>query len=259
MEPKDSARSSQSSFMMKILCTLALSLVVSGSLWAAPFRIVLYGDSNTYGWIPQPNPPSSRYDANDRWAGILKNLLGSNYEVIEEGLDGRTTDATDPTSPISGAQLDGAAYLPACLSSHLPVDLVVIMLGTNDLKAMFNRTPLRIALGAGHLIDLTNTLNGGVGTSYPNPKVLLVCPPPLDEKIKDGPIFGPMFKGGVEKSQQLAPLYKGIAALGGAEFLDAGSVISTDGIDGLHFSGEAHKKLAAAMADKIKSVLATPK
>jgi lysophospholipase L1-like esterase len=96
VEPKDSARSSQSSFMMKILCTLALSLVVSGSLWAAPFRIVLYGDSNTYGWIPQPNPPSSRYDANDRWAGILKNLLGSNYEVIEEGLDGRTTDATDP-------------------------------------------------------------------------------------------------------------------------------------------------------------------
>jgi lysophospholipase L1-like esterase len=96
--------------------------------------------------------------------------------VIEEGLDGRTTDALDPGSPISGAQLDGSAYLPACLASHLPVDLVIIMLGTNDLKPVFNRTPLRIAIGAAHLIDLVNTLNGGVGTNYKNPKVLLICP-----------------------------------------------------------------------------------
>jgi hypothetical protein len=58
------------------------------------------------------------------------------------------------------------------------------MLGTNDLKAMYNRTPFRIALGAGHLIDLVNTLDGGVGTTYQNPKVLLVCPPPLNEKMK---------------------------------------------------------------------------
>lgn len=239
---------------MKMLCTFALWLIVPLSSWAAPFRVVLYGDSNTYGWKPQPNPPSTRYDENERWAGILKHLLGTDYEVIEEGLDGRTTDVPDPTSPISGAQLDGAAYLPACLSSHLPIDLVVIMLGTNDLKAMFNRTPFRIALGAGHLIDLANSLNGGVGTTYPNPKVLLICPPPLDEKIKEGPIFGPMFKGGVEKSQQLAPLYKAIATAGGAEFLDAGSVMNTDGIDGLHFSGDAHKKLAAAIAEKVKSV-----
>jgi lysophospholipase L1-like esterase len=85
--------------------------------------------------------------------------------------------------------------------------------------------------------------------------VLLVCPPPLDEKIKQGPVFGEMFKGGVEKSQKLAPLYKEVATMGGAEFLDAGSVIGTDGIDGLHFSGEAQKKLATAMADKIKSIL----
>jgi lysophospholipase L1-like esterase len=239
---------------MKMLCVLALWSVLTLSSWAAPFRVVLYGDSNTYGWIPQPNPPSTRYDENERWTGILKRQLGSDFEFIEEGLDGRTTDVPDPTSPISGAQLDGAAYLPACLSSHLPVDVVVIMLGTNDLKAMYNRTPFRIALGAGHLIDLASTLNGGVGTTYKNPKVLLICPPPLDEKIKSGPIFGPMFKGGVEKSQQLAPLYKAIATAGGAEFLDAGSVINTDGIDGLHFSAETEKKLAAAIAEKLKSM-----
>ena len=86
------------------------------------------------------------------------------------------------------AQLDGSAYLQACLASHLPVDLVVIMLGSNDLKPVFNRTPLRIAIGAARLIDLVNTLNRGVGTSYKNPKVLLICPPALDPKIEKGPV-----------------------------------------------------------------------
>ena len=139
----------------------ALALV--GSCFAEPVRIVAYGDSLTYGWIPNANPPSTRYGLEDRWPGALQKELGNNYQVIEEGLDGRTTDARDPGSPISGAQLDGSAYLPACLASHLPVDLVIIMLGTNDLKPVLNRTPLRIAIGAAHLIDLVNTLNGGVG------------------------------------------------------------------------------------------------
>jgi lysophospholipase L1-like esterase len=102
------------------------------------------------------------------------------------------------------------------------VDLVIIMLGTNDLKPVFNRTPLRIALGAAHLIELVNTLNGGVGTSYKNPKVLLICPPALNPEIDKGPIFGAMFKGGVEKSKQLPELYEAVAKMGGAEILKPG-------------------------------------
>jgi lysophospholipase L1-like esterase len=137
----------------KMLCISAL-LALVGSCFAEPVRIVAYGDSLTYGWIPNANPPSTRYGLEDRWPGALQKELGNNYQVIEEGLDGRTTDARDPGSPISGAQLDGSAYLPACLASHLPVDLVIIMLGTNDLKPVLNRTPLRIAIGAAHLIDL---------------------------------------------------------------------------------------------------------
>jgi len=172
--------------MKKMLCISAL-LALVGSCFAEPVRIVAYGDSLTYGWIPNANPPSTRYGLEDRWPGALQKELGNNYQVIEEGLDGRTTDARDPGSPISGAQLDGSAYLQACLASHLPVDLVVIMLGSNDLKPVFNRTPLRIAIGAAQLIDLVNTLNGGVGTSYKNPKVLLICPPALDPKIEKGP------------------------------------------------------------------------
>jgi lysophospholipase L1-like esterase len=139
--------------MKKLLCISAL-LALVGSCFAEPVRIVAYGDSITHGWIPNSNPPSTRYGPDDRWPGALQKELGDNYQVIEEGLDGRTTDARDPGSPISGAQLDGSAYLQACLASHLPVDLVVIMLGSNDLKPVFNRTPLRIAIGAARLIDL---------------------------------------------------------------------------------------------------------
>ena len=240
--------------MKRLFLPLAL-LVLSGSCYAQPFRIVAYGDSITYGWVPNPNPPSSRYDFDDRWPGALQKALGSNYQVIEEGLDGRTTDALDPGATISGAQLDGSAYLQPCLASHLPVDLVVIMLGTNDLKPVFNRTPLRIAIGAAHLIDLVNTLNGGVGTTYKNPKVLLICPPPLNLSIESGPIFGPMFQGGFEKSKQLPDLYEAVAKMGGAGFLNAGSVISTECVDGLHLTAESERKLGIAIAAKVKEML----
>jgi lysophospholipase L1-like esterase len=97
-----------------------------------------------------------------RWPGVLQKELGSGYEVIDEALNGRTTDASD--NRLSGAGLDGSAYLPAAIASQHPLDLVIIMLGTNDLKAAYNRTPYRIALGAGHLIDICNTIGGGIGT-----------------------------------------------------------------------------------------------
>ena len=149
--------------MKKSLCIFAL-LALVGTCFAQPIRIVAYGGSITWGFVPNPIPPSTRFAPEDQWPGALQKELGDNYQVIPEGLNGRTTDAKDPGASISGAQLDGSAYLPACLNSHLPLDLVIIMLGTNDLKPVFNRTPMRIAIGAAHLIDLVNTLNGGVGT-----------------------------------------------------------------------------------------------
>jgi lysophospholipase L1-like esterase len=233
-----------------LLCVLVLA---AGPAEAAAKRVMVYGDSNTWGWIPvEKGVPSTRYAEGERWPGVLRATLGGDYEVIEEGLNARTTDVPDPTLPrVTGAGVDGGAYLPAALASHLPLDLVVILLGTNDLKAMFDRSPLRIALGAAKLVDIVETTDGGVGTTYPDPKVLLLAPPPLGEMG----FFREMFAGGAEKSRQLAPYYEAVAKVAGAEFLDLGGVTKTDGVDGLHFSAEGQRKIGLAVADKVRAIL----
>ena len=110
-------------------------------------------------------------------------------------------------------------------------------------------------MGAAHLVDIVNSIKGGIGTSYPSPKVLLICPAPLDPKIEQGPVFREMFKGGLEKSKQLPELYKSVAQQGGAAFFDAGTVVNTDGADGLHLSADAQKKLGQALAPKVKELM----
>lgn len=237
---------------LKYVLMLVVGLA-AGAAEAAPKRVMVYGDSNSWGWVPvAEGAPSTRYDEATRWPGVLRTALGDGWEVVEEGLNARTTDVADPTLPqVSGAGLDGSAYLPAAMATQVPLDVVVIMLGTNDLKAMFKRSPLRIALGAGKLIDIVQTTNGGVGTLYPNPKVLLLAPPPLS---KMG-FFAEMFAGGEAKSRQLAPLYAAVAGAAGAEFLNIGGVTTTDGVDGLHLSADAQKKIGLAVAEKVEGMV----
>lgn len=216
------------------------------------YRILCYGDSNTWGCGPTLQPPAPRHPTDSRWPRVLGAELGPYCEVIEEGLNARTTDTQDPMQPlITGAGVDGAAYLPACLASHLPLDLVVIMLGTNDLKAHFARSPLRIALGAGRLLDIVQRIDGGIGTQYSSPAVLLICPPPLGEMN----FFADEFAGGHDKSRALPPAYAAVAKAAGALFLDAGTVVSTDGPDGLHLSAEAQIALGRAVAAMLRDRL----
>jgi lysophospholipase L1-like esterase len=145
-------------------------------------RIMCYGDSLTWGWKPDPDSALvERYARHERWTGVLAAELGTGFEIIEEGLSGRTTNLDDPTDQ----RLNGAAYLPAALASHLPLDLVVIMLGTNDTKSYFNRSAFDIAVGASILIGQVAQSAGGVGTIYPAPKTLLMSPPPLADMPRD--------------------------------------------------------------------------
>jgi lysophospholipase L1-like esterase len=238
--------------MKKLLCLVAILALVT-PCFADPIGIMVFGDSLSWGFIPNEGRASERYPVDSRWPAVMQKELGSDYEVSDESLNGRTTDASD--NQLAGAGLDGSAYLPAAITSHHPLDLVIIMVGGNDLKAAYNRTPYRIALGAGHLIDICNTIGGGLGTTYKSPKVLLICPPPLSPKIEQGSVFPEMFKGGLEKTKELSKLYEGIARLGGADFLDAGTVITTDGADGLHLTAEAEKKLGTAVAAKVKEMM----
>ena len=124
--------------------------------------ILCFGDSLTWGWIPvKESAPTLRYPYEQRWTGAMAAKLGEGYHIIEEGLSARTTSLDDPNDP----RLNGSAYLPSALASHLPLDLVILMLGTNDTKSFFHRTPYEIANGMGKLVGQVLTSAGGGATT----------------------------------------------------------------------------------------------
>ncbi|MCC8944006.1 lysophospholipase L1-like esterase [Bradyrhizobium sp. USDA 4518] len=212
-------------------------------------RILCFGDSLTWGWVAVPEgSPTTRFPYAERWTGAMAAKLGPDYEIIEEGLSARTTSLDDPADP----RLNGSAYLPSAIASHLPLDLVILMLGTNDTKSYFRRTPYEIAVGMSKLAGQVLTSAGGVGTVYPAPKVLIVSPPPLAD-LPD-PWFQGMFEGGREKTVELAKQYRSLAAFLKVDFLDAGSVISTDGVDGIHFTAKNNADLGMALAEKVADI-----
>jgi lysophospholipase L1-like esterase len=146
---------------------------------AAARRIMVFGDSIAWGYVPRAEgPPSTRFPAEQRWPGVMAQALGPGWEVIEEALNGRVTDFTPNPAPVplAGAGIDGGAYLPAAIASNLPLDLVVIALGTNDTG--YKRSALAIGLDAMRLAVAVQDSAGGVATVYPAPAVLLVAPAP---------------------------------------------------------------------------------
>ena len=213
--------------------------------------ILCFGDSLTWGWIPvEDGSPTLRYPFGQRWTGVMAAALGEDCHIIEEGLSARTTSADDPNDP----RLNGSQYLPSAIASHLPLDLVIIMLGTNDTKPFFNRTPYDIAYGMSKLVGQVQTSAGGVGTPYPAPKCLVIAPPPLT-RIPH-PFFQGMFGGGHEKTAELAGQYKAMADFAKIDFLDAGKVITTDGCDGIHFTVQNNLDLDKAVAAKVQEIFA---
>ena len=202
--------------------------------------ILCFGDSNTYGRDPVTK---GRLDKKTRWTGVLQSTLGEEYDVIEEGLNGRTTVWDDPVR--GGLKRNGSLYLLPCLESHAPVDLLIIMLGTNDLKARFAVTPYDIAESMGALIEIAQ--KSQCGLSGKGPDTLIMAPPPLGNLTE----WAETFQGGVEKSNKLAAYYKTIASLYGCQFLDTSTVIQSSKLDGLHFDPEEHHKLGVAVANII--------
>jgi len=204
--------------------------------------ILCYGDSNTWGYNPLTK---ERYSREERWTGILQKELGEDYEVIEEGLNGRTTVWDDP---IEGYK-NGKEYLIPCLESHRPVDLVIIMLGTNDLKKRFSLSAFEIANGAKVLVNIVQKSKAGPGEIAP--KVLLMAPPPVGKLTE----LAEEFEGAEEKSKKFSYHFKRVATECGCEFLDTSKIIVSSDIDGIHFEVQEHKKLGHAVARMVRKIL----
>ena len=208
-------------------------------------RILCFGDSNTWGNI---SATPDRFPADVRWTGVLQRELGDDYLVIEEGYNGRTSVFTD----VVEGRLSGIDYFGPCLDSQSPLDLVIIMLGTNDLKLRFGVEAQTIAYGFGRYLDKLKItpMAGGM------PKVLLAAPILLDESYKQNELFHGMFgEDGVERSRALAPAYKAFAEAAGIEFIDAAQYARAAVADGVHMGPEDHERLGKAFAGRVKQIL----
>ena len=216
-------------------------------------RILCYGDSNTWGFMPDGQPPDGsyriRFPFETRWTGILQAVLGPDYRVIEEGLNGRTTMWDDPTAPYR----NGAKYLDACIETHAPIDLIMIMLGTNDLKPRISGRACDSAAGVELLVEMIQKKPSGRTAS--TPPVLIVSPVAIGSHIEKSP-FADEFGGRASHEESLKmPKYLAVLAKTcGAEFMDAAKYAKT-GPDAIHPDADSHKKLAKALAQKIKKIV----
>ena len=204
--------------------------------------VVAFGDSNTWGHEPGTG---ARLAPQTRWTGVMQLELGPAWRVIEEGLGGRTTVFDDPIEP----DRRGSDYLPPCLRSHAPLDLLIIALGCNDLKQRFSASAGDIAGGAERLIQLARA--APVGPRGAPPAIILVAPPPLGRLSE----LAEMFTGGTEKSKLLAARYQDVAKRNGVGFVDAGEFVVCSERDGIHFEADQHAILGRAMAAAARMVL----
>lgn len=192
-----------------------------------------------------PDKPFTRYPPNIRWTGVLREILGSEFEIIEEGQNGRTTVWDDPY----GDHKNGKTYLPPCLESHCELDLVIIMLGTNDLKAHFRLTAADVAQGLKALGSLVKS--SGAGRGGMPPELLIVAPPPIGHLSLLAGVYG----DAPEKSKQLAEQIELISRFCGYHFMDSGKIVTSSPVDGVHWEAEQHKRFALAISDRIRSLL----
>lgn len=198
-------------------------------------KILCYGDSNTWGSEPGTD---TRFGRKVRWPGVLQEQLGREYRIIEEGLGGRTTVFDDPLSE----HRNGKVYFQPCLESHQPLDIVIIMLGTNDVQTRFSASAVEIAWGMEILVGMAKVFTL---------TVLVIAPPNLARipAAEEG-----AYRDAAEKMRRLPALYQDIAEANNCLFLDASRVIVSSDVDGIHFDAGEHRKLGEAVAEVIRGL-----
>lgn len=198
--------------------------------------ILCFGDSNTFGYVPGTG---GRYAREVRWPCRMAQILGEGYEVVAEGLSGRTTVFSDYIEPYRA----GIEQIVPIVQSHAP-DALVVMLGTNDTKTRYHVCAQEIGYGMEELLLRLRT----ACPFSPAPKVVLVSPAPL--RCKEGIEFSP---SSVEKSKELAPIYAGIARRFGCGYFDAGQ-FAVLGEDGIHFTPQDHAEMARRAAAAVQAL-----
>lgn len=210
-------------------------------------HIVCFGDSNTHGYCAETN---GRFDEMKRWTGLLQKKLGEEYLICEEGLNGRTSSFQDPLSE----GLAGLDYILPCLLSHEPVDLLILMLGTNDTKERFSVSPECIVQGLRRVVE--KAANAGCWRGGKS-NILIVTPQNIGREYAKTACAATMGRGCAEKSEQLAPLYQALAEEMGCHYLDANSVVK-DGpnhVDYMHLTETGHAQLAEALAELVPQLV----
>lgn len=213
--------------------------------------ILCYGDSNTWGYNPDG---SGRYPKHMRWTTVLQKELGESFDVISEGLNGRTTVWDDP---VRGDYRNGKKYLLPCLHTHKPIDLVILFLGSNDLKPRYNVTSMEIAQSVEMLVDIVK--KSETGPNMTSPEILVIIPPPIliPEEVKQMDYLLPEYEKAVDKSRQFPQAFTSVLN-GKCHLFDSSKYIKTSEIDGMHLDPESHAILGIELAKYIKDFLATP-
>lgn len=208
-------------------------------------HIVCFGDSNTWGYDALTG---GRFDEDTRWPMRLQKLLGGSYLVCEEGVSGRTTAFDDPR--FEG--LCGRRALPVAMMTHSPVDALIVMLGTNDCKALFSASVRHINDGLCRLLHGALTQRNVWAGS---PRVLLAAPIVMDERLYNVPdIRDEMGPGSVEKSRTLPERFKKTAEMFQIDFIDCNPFVTPNNIDYMHFDGESHLRFAEKVCEKLKAM-----
>lgn len=204
-------------------------------------KILCFGDSNTYGFIPQSG---LRYDKNTRWTGILQSLWRNELEVIEAGCNNRTAFIDNP----AGIEQTGYKILPKYLKAEY-FDIIILAIGVNDLQLFFKPTLKEFEQGIEKLVQITKELS-------PKSKIILTCPAKLNlDGINNG-IFNYQFDEiSVEKSYHLPQIYKKLAEKHACKLVDLNEIAKVSPLDGLHFSPESHKTIAENLYKKLKQTI----
>ena len=230
------------------------NIIYGGTYMADRYEILCYGDSNTWGTIgrwTKSDEPSERFDENTRWTSVLQNELGESFHVISEGLGGRTT-----IYPVKGEEWkNGEAYLTPCLLSHRPLDLVIIMLGTNDLHLQAPMTMEALPAGITRLNDIVQSLPKAGRGNQPA-KILVIAPVEVRPSAPNGrtEVYR-KFHGdeGRRISLSFPEVYEKIAREKGCYFLNAQDFAEPCPADGVHMDKNSHIRLGKAIAKFIQN------